>query len=281
MRMVYEKIVSGDDTSFHCREWNDADFDCPHHFHPELEITLILASRGERLVGDAFDTFAPGDLAMFGPNLPHAYRNEKTGRAHSLVVQFLPDALGEGFFDLPGLDAVRQLLRDASRGLTFSEPTRRAGRRIMTRLFNAESPVRRVSLLLELLDVLSADAERKEMASHDFMVPDTVEQGRRLERILHTLDTRWREPISLADVAEAVGLHPQSLSRYFRRHVGMTCQQYLMELRLSRAARAVLDTDRQISDIAFDCGFNNLAHFNRQFLARYHASPRDYRAAAG
>ncbi|MDP5079714.1 MAG: helix-turn-helix domain-containing protein [Opitutales bacterium] len=49
-------------------------------------------------------------------------------------------------------------------------------------------------------------------------------------------------------------------------------------MRLSRAARELLDTDDTVSDIAYECGFNNLANFNRSFLTRYKITPSEYRS---
>lgn len=278
MRMVYEKVVADDQGSFRCLEWKEKDFDCPHHFHPEIEITQIVASRGERLVGDCFDTFAPGDLAMFGSGLPHFYKNWKSGNAHSRCLQFLPDAFGDKFFDLPEFAAVRSLIQDASRGVRFSPPIRKEGCRLITRLFKMPTSARRLGALMELLDVLSSDNKRQQIASLDFRVPEDNQQSRQLEQILNYIDANWQQKIETADVAAVAGLHPQSLSRYFRRNLGMTYQQYLIELRLSRSARELLETKRLVSDIAFSCGFNNLANFNRLFLARYETSPSSYRS---
>ncbi|KAA1261109.1 HTH-type transcriptional activator RhaS [Rubripirellula obstinata] len=278
MKMVYEKVVADEQASFRCLEWKDTDFDFPHHCHPEIEITQILASSGEVLIGDCFETYAAGDLTMFGPGLPHRYKNWKSGNAHSRVVQFHRDALGEGFFDLPECRSIGQLIQDSARGLRFSEAARKAGCRVMTRLFKAPTGLLRLSLLLELMDILGRDQQRRQMASHDFMAPKNIEQDERLQQVLTYIDAHWQETISLADASQVAGLHPQSLSRYFRQRLGKTFQQYVIELRLSRAARELLESERAVSEIAFNCGFNNLANFNRLFLARYKVAPRSYRS---
>ena len=127
MKISYEKISPDTEASFTCIEWDQPELYCPHHFHPELEITQILANEGDRLVGDSFDTYVPGDLAMFGSDLPHRYQNRKSGRNHTRVVQFLPDAFGADFFNLPEFRQVRQLFQDAARGLRFIGYHARAG----------------------------------------------------------------------------------------------------------------------------------------------------------
>lgn len=279
MKMILEKVSADDQASFRCLEWDEPDFDCPHHFHPEIEITHILASSGERLVGDRFDTFSPGDLAMFGSNLPHRYRNWKSGRAHSRVVQFRLDVLGDTF-SLPECRRIRLLIQESAGGLQFSESTRREGCRLIARLFKAPPGPRRLGLLLELLDLFSRDDERRRMASHGFMAPENPEQSKRLERVLNHIDAHWKEKLSLAEVAKVACLHPQSLSRYFRKRLGKTFQEYLIELRLSRASRNLLETENTVVEIAFESGFNNLANFNRQFQKVYHKTPTEYRRHA-
>jgi AraC-like DNA-binding protein len=215
---------------------------------------------------------------MFGPGLPHRYKNWKCRKAHSRVLQFRIDALGSDFLDLPECRSIRKLIQDASRGLQFSEAIRKEGCRVMSRLFKTPIGPGRISRLIELLDILSHDTDPEPMASHDYMAPENIEQDKRLERILIFIDTHWQDTISLSDVAKVARLHPQSVSRYFRRRLGRTFQDYVVELRLSRAARELLDSKRTVSDIAFNCGFNNLANFNRLFLSRYQVSPRDYRS---
>lgn len=281
MKISYEKISPDPEASFTCIEWDQPELYCPHHFHPELEITQILANEGDRLVGDSFDTYVPGDLAMFGSNLPHCYQDRKSGRNHTRVVQFLPDAFGADFFNLPEFRQIRTLFQDAARGLRFSEPTRKQAHLTLNRLFKANTGPPRLIHLLELLHLLSEDHARQAMASQHFMAPEKAEQSERLQRVLNYIDEHWQEKLSLSDVAKVACLHPQSLSRYFNKHLRRTFQQYLIELRLSRASRELLETKRTVSDIAYNCGFNNLANFNRRFLAHYKTSPRDYRSWSG
>jgi AraC-like DNA-binding protein len=277
VKISYEKIPASTEASFTCIEANQPDFNCPHHFHPEIEITQILASEGERLVGDRFDTYAPGDLAMFGSNLPHRYRNWESSRSHSRVVQFLPDAFGVEFFNLPEFRQVRKLFQDAARGLHFSDQTRKQANSAINRLFKPSEGPQRLTHLIDLLHILSQDHARQAMASNDYMAAEKAEQSERLQRILNYIDAHWQEKLSLSEVAKVAHLHPQSLSRYFHKHLRRTFQQYLIELRLSRASRELLETKHAITDIAYNCGFNNLANFNRSFRAQYKMPPREYR----
>jgi hypothetical protein len=100
MRAILEKVNPGRDHAFTYHRFHPQHrFDCPFHYHPEIELTLIVQSTGHRFVGDHIGRFGPGDLVLMGPNLPHSYVNDaRTERAGSVVLQFLPECLGAGFF---------------------------------------------------------------------------------------------------------------------------------------------------------------------------------------
>jgi AraC-like DNA-binding protein len=66
-------------------------------------------------------------------------------------------------------------------------------------------------------------------------------------------------------------------NRLFRKSVGQSCKSFLIKVRISHASRMLLETDRNIIDISWRCGFSNLSNFNRQFKALKGASPRQFR----
>jgi AraC-like DNA-binding protein/mannose-6-phosphate isomerase-like protein (cupin superfamily) len=85
------------------------------------------------------------------------------------------------------------------------------------------------------------------------------------------------ESLRLGDVAERVGLRPRRLSESFRDELGMSFRDYIMQLRLERAAHALMLSDEPISDIASRLGFYDQAQLSRFFKLRTGLSPRTYR----
>src|SRR6266851_5254790 len=86
------------------------------HYHPEYELTLILESKGQRLVGDGIADYGPGDLVLLGPNVPHSWRSgpmrSEAGSTHrAVVLHFRYTFLGEHFFKLKEMESVARLLR--------------------------------------------------------------------------------------------------------------------------------------------------------------------------
>ncbi|MEX1048982.1 MAG: AraC family transcriptional regulator [Akkermansiaceae bacterium] len=277
MKLVLENVQTQPGSSFAWQAYDLPHFDHHYHHHPEIEITWILESEGQRLIGDSLEAFGPGDLVMIGSHLPHQYRNWKSGRACSRVIQFDHLRFGRDFFGLPEFSRIRQLLIDSARGICFSDATRLAAQRQMAALFASESSPAQVLALLGLLNLLSEDPEPRKIASSTYTKPVNLKQINRLQRVLNYLEIHWQETVTLADVAKVAALHPQSISRFLRQHLGMNYQEYLIQLRIGRAARLLLESDRTVMNIALDCGYNNLANFNRHFHAAYGKTPSVYR----
>jgi AraC family transcriptional regulator len=82
---------------------------------------------------------------------------------------------------------------------------------------------------------------------------------------------------SLGAVAADLGLHPVHVSRMFKRHAGMTVSQYLRELRLQRATRAVLESQQPLAALAEDHGFADQSHMTREFARATSWSPAKLR----
>lgn len=89
----------------------------------------------------------------------------------------------------------------------------------------------------------------------------------------------YRESLSVADVAAAVGLHPNYAMRLFRATTGMTVNDYVLRHRLGHAQRLLLDSDLSVEVIAADSGFGSASRFYEAFRARTGQTPRGYRRA--
>jgi AraC-like DNA-binding protein len=75
-----------------------------------------------------------------------------------------------------------------------------------------------------------------------------------------------------------VGMSSVAFSRFFRQRTGRTLSDYIIDIRLGYAARMLVDSTKNISEICYECGFNNLSNFNRTFKEKRKYTPRDFRA---
>jgi AraC-like DNA-binding protein len=96
-------------------------------------------------------------------------------------------------------------------------------------------------------------------------------------RACQLIRERFRDDPAQEDIAQAVGLSTSHFSRQFHRRTGLRYKEYINEVRLQEARRALRETDQPITRIAFDAGFRSISQFNRQFKAHNGLSPRNYR----
>ena len=91
------------------------------------------------------------------------------------------------------------------------------------------------------------------------------------------INDHYAEPLKLNDLADLVGMSPVAFSRFFRMRTGRTLSDYIIDIRLGYAARMLAETTKNISEICYECGFNNLSNFNRTFKSKRGYTPRDFR----
>jgi AraC family transcriptional regulator len=101
---------------------------------------------------------------------------------------------------------------------------------------------------------------------------------KRISEALRRLETRIAEPLSLVALAREAAMSPYHFLRVFRHVAGLTPHQYLLRLRLHRAASRLRRTAEPISSIAYDTGFGDLSTFNRRFRRIVGVSPTAYRS---
>ena len=82
----------------------------------------------------------------------------------------------------------------------------------------------------------------------------------------------------LEELAAHVGMNPAAFSRYFKQRTGQTLVRYVNEMRVGYACKLLQEGAPSITQVCFDCGFNNLSNFNRFFKNRMGVSPREYLA---
>jgi AraC family transcriptional regulator of arabinose operon len=102
---------------------------------------------------------------------------------------------------------------------------------------------------------------------------------RRIKRVSTLLDQQFKDPPSVEQLADDVGLSASRLAHLFREQIGRSIQAYILERRLMMAALLIAQTHEQISQIAYSVGFGDVSNFNHAFKRRFSMSPRQYRAA--
>src|SRR5690554_6154958 len=122
MRFVYEKIDVSHKHSFITRRLKmDPDSD-KIHSHKNYELNYITAGSGRRIVGNHISSYTRGDLVLLGPHISHCWEVLEPGtdgHGECIVTHFYENIISSNFFNIPELDEVVKLLKDAGSGILF------------------------------------------------------------------------------------------------------------------------------------------------------------------
>lgn len=243
------------------------------HAHADCELTCITAGDGILQVGDHSGRFSAPDCLLLGPELPHVWKARADSAGVSL--QFRADA---PLLAAPELAPLARLWSHARHGLRFGGAT---AQRLRAELpsFAGQPATVRLGRFIALLDLLRrghpADAAPLSQRAHTALA--VGEQDRAMGRVLDHLIAHFTDDIRLPELVRMSGCSPATFARRFARLTGATVVDYLHALRIQEAQRALLESDRPVTDVAFASGFNNLAHFNAIFRRRTGCSPSQYR----
>lgn len=249
------------------------------HFHPELEIHLITATGGRVFVGDYVGEFRPGNLVMTGPNLPHNWLSDVAPGAtiaeRCIVLQF-SQCFSQACAKTFRLPALVDLVLQSERGLEFSEQASLAVAPLMRAMLGAE-PLSRPALFFNIIEHLLRDDRRRPLASIGYRSEPIVYMTQPLNHVLDHIRGNLAHELYQSELAELSGYTPSGFSRAFFRKTGMTFKDYVNRLRINQACTMLANSDRPITDVCFEVGFNNVSNFNRRFLKLMQMTPRHYR----
>lgn len=280
---VLEKITYVGDHSFAIREDILPFIKIPLHLHPEYELTFVIESYGTRVIGDSIENFESGDLIFIGPNIPHFWRNDKLfyenkneQKVRLLVVHFPEDFLGTNFFEVPELHEIKKFLLKSQRGVRIFGETSYFVKEQMIKMFR-ERGFPRLMMLLSILERLSKSRDVHFLASDGYKNSINQLDADRINQIYEYIVDNFSEDIGLDDLSAHVNMSPSSLCRYLRNHTGKSFKQMLTEMRIGRACKEILETEKTIAQIAYENGYNNLSNFNRRFREVKKLSPVEFR----
>jgi len=99
----------------------------------------------------------------------------------------------------------------------------------------------------------------------------------RLTKCLSYLLEHFDEKIELDKMADIANMTPNSFCRYFKKRTEKTFSEFLIYLRISKACRLLMESDKTVIEIAFEVGFSSLSNFNDHFKKIKKVNPRTFR----
>jgi AraC-like DNA-binding protein len=279
MDYVFEKIEVPTKHSFIVREIQLAERAPKIHSHKNYELNFIVSGAGRRIVGNNITSFEHNDLVLLGPDLPHCWEileTENNKPPSCITIHFYENIIHSDFFNIPEMEVVVDLLKEASHGIWFRGREINEIKLRLRRLLGLQG----LESYIELLNIfnLLLRMEGKESLSETVLYSnDFARDLEQINKVYEYVFMNIGKGIKLQEAADIVNMASGSFCRYFKKKTNLTFMEYVKKVRISLAAKMLVETDKSISQICYESGYNNLANFNHYFKTIMKKTPSEYR----
>lgn len=281
MKIMHEQVSFEPRTMLKVK-WDDIPhFTYPWHFHSEFEIVYVLKSFGKRFVADSIESFQEGDITLMGSNLPHFWKSEisengdDTNRVNAIVVHFHIDFFREEINSYPEFHRINELLKRAVRGIHFNQTQGEKIGQMLKRLLKLKG-LERMLYFIKLMDEMAGIVNYRILASKGYQLEEHKELNSRLDKIMHFINTNYQRKITLEEISAKIGMTTAAFCRYFKEKTGKGFVFFVNEMRIGYACKLLIENHLSITQVCFECGFNNISNFNRMFKRQTSYTPGDY-----
>ena len=257
------------------------EFTYPIHNHAVFELNFVENAKGvRRVVGDSSEVIGDYDLCLItSADLEHVWEQYecRSEDIREITVQFHFSMSDETLFGRNPFASITRMMQEAKKGLCFPMQAIMKVYGMLDTLSGIKDGFYAVQQFLSILYELSRCEGARTLASSSYAKVAVEDDSRRILKVKNYIAKNYMDDLRLPMLAELAGMSPSAFSRFFKLHTGRNISEYIIDLRLGYAARMLVDTAKSISEIGFDCGFNNLSNFNRIFKKKKGCSPSEFR----
>jgi AraC-like DNA-binding protein len=283
LKKILRELSLSANSSFLIKEEIATQFVAPFHFHRGYEFAFIVKGHGKFYGGDRLLNFTEGDLYLFGVGFPHYFVTEKTiaeagELVHSIIIQFPEDFLGHDFYLKPEFKPVKELLKSAEKGIKITDPSIQL-KQLINDLLKL-SGLKALIHLIQLLEIVSSlpKSDVKLISSDAYKSLAKKYDGEdKLEAVYKYVLENFKEDVNTKKAASLAFMNEAAFCRYFKRRTHKTLSQFINNVRITHATSLLAEKGVSVSNVCFECGFDNLSYFNRQFKAIIGKTPFAYR----
>ncbi len=258
------------------------EFNFPIHYHPEYELNFILNAKGAlRMVGDHHDYIDDTELVLIGPKLYHCWLNGHINREeqiHEITIQFPADLFGDEMLMKNVMRPIRDLLHNASRGISFSRATIDLVKDkiiYLSKRRGFDSFLELQSLLFDLAN----SRDQRFLTNYAFQEDNDEGNGKNIDLVYQYINENYQKKLRLEDAAELMNMSVVSFTRLMKQCSGKSFVEFVNDVRIGYATRMLIDSNKSVAEICFECGFNNLSNFNRFFKKKQGFTPTEFRTS--
>lgn len=257
------------------------EFTYPIHNHSVYELNFVENAKGvRRIVGDSQEVIGDYDLCLItSPDLEHVWEQNEchSDDIREITVQFDFSMSDETLFGRNPYASITRMMQEAKKGLSFPLQAIMKVYGMLDTLSSVKDGFYAVQQFLTILYELSRCENARTLASSSYARVTVEDDSRRILKVKNFISKNYMDELRLPELASLAGMSSSAFSRFFKLHTGRNISEYIIDLRLGYAARMLVDTAKSISEIGFDCGFNNLSNFNRIFKKKKGCSPSEFR----
>ena len=257
------------------------EFTYPIHNHSVYELNFVENAKGvRRIVGDSQEVIGDYDLCLItSPDLEHVWEQNEchSDDIREITVQFDFSMSDETLFGRNPYASITRMMQQAKKGLSFPMQAIMKVYGMLDTLSSVKDGFYAVQQFLTILYELSRCENARTLASSSYAKVTVEDDSRRILKVKNFISKNYMDELRLPELASLAGMSGSAFSRFFKLHTGRNISEYIIDLRLGYAARMLVDTAKSISEIGFDCGFNNLSNFNRIFKKKKGCSPSEFR----
>lgn len=256
------------------------EFTYPIHNHSVYELNFVENAKGvRRIVGDSQEVIGDYDLCLITSDLEHVWEQNEchSDDIREITVQFDFSMSDETLFGRNPYASITRMMQEAKKGLSFPLQAIMKVYGMLDTLSSVKDGFYAVQQFLTILYELSRCENARTLASSSYAKVTVEDDSRRILKVKNFISKNYMDELRLPELASLAGMSSSAFSRFFKLHTGRNISEYIIDLRLGYAARMLVDTAKSISEIGFDCGFNNLSNFNRIFKKKKGCSPSEFR----
>ena len=257
------------------------EFTYPIHNHEVFELNFVENASGvRRIVGDSSEVIGNYDLVLItSPDLEHVWEQYKcvSDNIREITIQFYFHLNDDNFFSRNPFNSIRKMMDEAKKGLCFPLSAIMKVYPMLNSLSTIKDSFYAVIQFLTILYELSKCDGSHTLASSSYSKIIDKDDSKQIMKVKNYINDNYRDEIRLSVLASIAGLSPSAFSRFFKLHTGKKLSDYIIDIRLGFASRMLVDTNLSISEISYNCGFNNLSNFNRIFKRKKGCTPKVFR----
>lgn len=115
--------------------------------------------------------------------------------------------------------------------------------------------------------------ERKALTLYSTETNDSYKSFSKIDDVYHYVLQNFKDDVDLKKISGLSFLNEADFCRYFKRQTKNIFSQFVNQVRITHVTSLLLDKNKSIADVCYECGFNNLSYFNRQFKTITKKSP--------